>query len=328
MAPTVTHSEQRDDRCKCIFIWFLRTLKVIAILSLLLNIVAFCLVMKNAIEAHNLDNLDKAFVVLSQSGFSIFSIICIIAEFEPIWFIRFVYLLHYWAGRGGCLIWMGVQTVYSVKQLVAAVKENADVDTRSMNIIGQVVGWTLISVGFLYVLMSLLCLRKITGVDKNDELEVSLLGGTASRSSNKTQITVVSGGGGGGGAAAVPVANAADVVLIANMALALGMTTDEAKRFLGGKDGHKAAEKLLKDRANAAKSQALAQAQPYAANAVVVGTAVATAAATAVPAPAFTTSTYSQPPTSGGGINGDDDEPRRKRVDDDDDLEAAYYGAK
>ena len=179
-----------------------------------------------------------------------------------------------------------------MKQLVGNLKAETNVDSNTIDVIGQVCGWTLISVGLLYCVMAVLWIRDIAGLGKNEsELEVRLIG------SNEATVIAVESSVAHAPAAAA--ASAEDLLLLANIALAMGMTVDDARRRFSGKKGQQEAEKFLKSRATEAISSVQKKVES------VVPAAIVQAATT-------------------GAIN-DDDDTHKKKGEDDDELTRMYY---
>ena len=300
------------------FIFFLRFLKVFSVLACLFNIVAYILTIKSGIEAVNLDGLEKTFLFLANTGFIILCIALIISEFEPKVFMQFVMVLHYWAGRGFAMMWMGIQTINGAKQLGATFKANGINGGGTIETVGVVAGWILISVGLLYVIMSVLCLRKCLGEEEN-ELGVGLMSGDRTEHHTTKNTTVVN----------VTSDNAADALLVANMAIAMGMSADDCRKRFSGKDGKKAAEKYMKERATQAASHGATAARDYAAS----QPAVQAASKAAAELPTYNRDSgvsYSQPPTTtNASLNDDDDGPRRRtKQEEDEELERLYYAGR
>jgi hypothetical protein len=293
------------------FQFFLRFLKVLSVLTLLLNIAACCMIMKGTAESSEKD-LEKAFSFLAQSGFIVICILLVLAEFEPKWFIRVLYLFHYWLGRGFGLLWMGVQCINSGNQAANAITDTApSISPDTLKVIGQVVGWTLISVGLIYVMMSLLCLRSMLGVDEGADLDVRLLGEGSTDEPPAASLS---------SSTSYDAAERRDEAeLLANAALAMGMSEKELRRKFLGKNGAREAQahfasvksKMEQLEKLAASSQAVvsqASKGKYESAAVVVASATA-------PPPSSKEVAASAPPPSD----------RRFTEDDDDDLERAYY---
>jgi hypothetical protein len=295
------------------FVFFLRFLKVFTIIALLFNVASFIFSIVAGVQATNLSDLDKAFIVLGSTGYIFFNIVLILSEFDVPFLMRFVMGFHYWAGRGLGMVWIGVLTINSAKQLAASFANTAGLDgyKNAVEIIGQVAGWVLISIGVLYVIMSLLCLRKIVG-DADDDLEDGLLKGDKA-------------------AAVASVRNAEDALVIANMAIALGMPVDDCRSMFAGKAGTKSAEKLVKQRAEQLAKAAGAAAVDRAAYRLEPVTSSVTTAANNVNAAATTVNSTVRaatgPSSTGRSLNDDDDNPRRKGMDDEE-LERAYYASR
>jgi len=273
---------------------------------LLVTCVAFILTIKTAIQASSddLSWLDKTFVFLANTGLIVIVVLLILAEFEPQWFVKLVYLLHFWVGRGLGQAWIGIQAINTTKQLAHAVGDQTGINTEVVSIVGQVCGWTNIGIGIIYMLLSILCLR---GLEKKEggELEVQLINTGETRSSEAN----------GKGTVAVTVptaANAGDAILLANMALALGISLDAARKRFGGKEGAKEAEKFVKQQALTAAQSKFSS--PPSAPPMDTPTNNSNRNFTASPPP--------------GGRSGTEPERGRNLEDEDDELARAYYGSR
>lgn len=132
-----------------------------------------------------------------------------------------------------------------MEHLVQAVSKTFSDDKKSkdaINYTAKVVGWILIAIGFLYILMQLLCLRKLCDVDEED-MKVTLVrghdgeeggDGGYTRQQNNTAPSTASA--------------RAENELIVNLATALGMSPSEARKRFGGSSGASAARKLRAER--------------------------------------------------------------------------------
>lgn len=307
------------------FQYFLRFLKVLSVLTLLLNIAACCMIMKGTAESSEKD-LEKAFSFLAQAGFIVICILLVLAEFEPQWFIKVLYLFHYWAGRGLGLTWMGVQCMNSGNQAANAITAtDPSISASTLRTIGQVVGWTLISVGLVYVMMALLCLRSMLGVDEGADLDVSLLGNTNDADSDASPPKASSSSSSSKYDAAERQEQAE---LLANIALAMGSSEKDLRRKFVGKNGARDAqehynnvqsklqqlEKLKAEVAGRVQQQGREAAKSvtkYEAPILVLATSTSTGASATAPPPS---QEASAPPPSTGRLAEDDDE-----------LERAYY---
>jgi hypothetical protein len=288
--------------------WFVRILKGMAVVSLCLCIAAYCFIIKVA-AGSELPVIEIIFVIAAYIGFIFFCIMLCIAEFEPIWFIKRVYILHFWAGRGFWLLWLGIQLVSSARTLASAVKAESDGDdggAGAMKVMGQVVGWIMIVVGITFMLMSLMCIRNCTPeTDKDRELEAALNGDSSGGSSK-------------------------DAILAANLAIALGMSPEEARKKFKGSKGAKEANKfaqgnvaqLAKANAMADSANAMAKQQGDQLGAFAKATADSQKAAAQTSVAATSQymdnakTTYQPPDAPASGERGGDAG---------DDLEAAYY---
>ena len=103
-----------------VFVWFLRIIKVISILALLLAAVSYCLQMKSAVTS-DMNDFDKAFSFLSTMGYVVLCLIMVIAELELEAITKRVPVFKFWIVRGFALCWLGVQTIHSAEQLASAI---------------------------------------------------------------------------------------------------------------------------------------------------------------------------------------------------------------
>jgi hypothetical protein len=288
--------------CKAIFVWFLRVLKGVAALTLVLNIASCGLIAKGGIDSPTLDNYNKSFVVLAQFGYIIISCLLILAEVELKWFMKMMNLLHFWGGRGLALGWVGIEAINSVSQLGAAVAGTVNVNVAET--IGEVVGWTLIGIGITYLLMSVLCLKSLVGVDSVEDLDVHFIPVASASSPVDSAVGLNS---------ASSDADANEI--ISNAATALGLTDREIRIKFSGKHGKQAAEKMFNDARELQRQSYLPpnkeepkmkENKPSA-------------------APKGSASPQSTPIGTGAQQSADT---RRSKLDDDDELEKAYYSQK
>jgi hypothetical protein len=295
--------DEEETGCRKYLMWFVRVIKVLTVISLLGTIAAYIIVIDYAVKTEKLNAVDKAFALLGNTGFIALCIVLIIAEFEPVWFIKHCVIMHFWAARGFWIVWMGIQTISTSKQLSATVKEDSAVDPSLLEVFGTIAGSVMIGCGLIFCGFTLMCIRSFA--DDPRELSEPLTGGSAGN---------------------------ADAVLAANLALALGMTpADAKKRFAKG--GAKEAQKYAKERADevAKLKGSLADAQKNFKAGASQATRQAAETYGSVQAGASTaaqqaSSTYSAPPVPGGKQAADDDGPRRGGGDDEDELMRAYYG--
>jgi hypothetical protein len=271
-------------------------------LCLISNIVAYCLVIKVAVTADDMKLDRRIFLFLSNVGFCIICIALVIAEFEPMWLISRASFLHYWFCRGFCYGWQGIQTEASTGELGSAVDAETQAGRNAMVTYAEVVGYILISVGLLYMIMSVACLRRIANLPSDQLLEERIAamqsGGnvvkqkTVYHVSNSAPTTVQSEAG-----------SRQDVEylerLTANLATALGMPVATARSRFGGDSGAGEAAKFAKDRGSQSTVN-ISYVPP--------STASTEVAALTVPM-----------------LDRDEDLPRRRRLDDSE-LEKMYYG--
>ena len=326
--PSMGSDKDVGDEPNTPLLWFVRFLKVLAIVCLVANIAAFILIINAGVKSTNNNGLDKAFIVLANVGMMMIVLLLILAEFEPVWFIRHVMVLHYWPGRGFWLLWLGIQTVSGAQRMAHEIGGSS---SDALKIVGVVVGWILISVGALYCVLGALCVHRYTMTDRDKQLEASLLAGPSGDTST-------------------------DAVLAANLALGLGMTPDQAKKKFKGSSGAKEAsayakkqqEELAKLKRGLDEAQrkakdaaAVAAVQSAAAVAATKDAARAGAAAAASAAadrgsrnatpPAAEYAAPAVAPARSAAYGAEDDGadgPRKKKGMTDEDLEAAYYANK
>jgi hypothetical protein len=165
-----------------------------------------------------------------------------------------VHILHFWAGRGLLLGWLGVQASNQGEQMVAVVAgAQSKIDPSTLNTISQVVGWTLISVGLLYLAMSFMCLQRLTGGKSMEELDsgFSNLNGQDAESAaeegrartNATQSSTNLGAPLNSGSM-----DEEDIRLLQNTATALGMTVREVRNRFSGAAGAREAQRCFEER--------------------------------------------------------------------------------
>lgn len=228
------------------FMYFLRGLIVI---MLALNIAAFAIVIKIGITATNLDGLEKAFIVMSNVGFALIAVALMIAEFQPIWFIKRIIVLHFWGARGIGQIWMGIQIINAVRTLGTAVGAATGGDSNALITFCTVSGWMIISVGLLMGVMSAFCVRGLVKLESDREVDAHVQafdsgGGTVIVQKNITQLdsTIIQ----SPSTAQFDEKSKeieAEQNLSKNLSTALGISYIVAKSRFGGKDGAGAAEK-------------------------------------------------------------------------------------
>lgn len=166
----VTVVVRKELTVRQLFIYILRFLKGLVVLSLVADVAAFMLVLVAGVQADQQPNMERAFTVLSSVGFIIICCILVVAEFGPEWFVSRLRPFHYWGVRGGCLVWQGIMTISSVQTLSAAVAGQVNSDQNdAMLLLGKICGWFLIAIGLLYVMFSAMCLRSIGELDRNEE---------------------------------------------------------------------------------------------------------------------------------------------------------------
>ena len=307
--------QSQENRC---FLYFLRALKVFSVISMLLNITTYVLVTKAVTESHNIDDLEKTYVTLSMIGYMAFSLILIVAEFDPPVFMQFVMVFHYWAGRGFGMVWLAIQTLAQTKAFAQTAGSEEGISAGVLEAFGAVAGWIIFSIGVLYIIFSALCLRRCLG-ENSGELEVQLVPkGTGSGADTVTNTVVQH------AAVNVPAgSNMADAMLIANMSVALGMTPAQAKEQFSGKHGGSNARDHAKKngeamgKAAAAGAMSHVKAQPGMQNALVVGDAVTTHAAAHIQSNNMAEADDVDIRGGGGKGGGNDD----------DELERAYYAS-
>ena len=307
-----------DSGCRRILHWFVRFMKGLTIVSLLATVAAYVIIIDYGVNSEDLSAVDKAFSVLGNTGFIALAAVLIVAEFEPVWFIKHVVIMHYRAARGFWIVWMGIQTISTSKQLVVAIKNEPDVDTGLLEVFGIVCGSILISCGVIFICFTALCVKSFA--ENPNDLATPLNG-----------------------------SDNAEALLAANLALAMGMTPAEARKKFSKDKGAREAQKYAKERAEemANLKGKLAESQKFAADAKKMGARAAadvsaTAATTSYgsmnagngrgttpPPPAANpaaSSAYSAPAMSNHDDDDDDVRKNRGGGDDDDELMRAYYG--
>lgn len=346
MGTTLTTTTHAMVDAKQVYIYFVRLIKVFAVLTLLLYGAALGMLCRNAIDSVSLDNQGKAFAVLSYTGYIAFVIALIIAEFGFKWFERGVYILHFWTGRGILLGWLGIQSNNQGQQMVAVVAgAQSAINPNTLNTISEVVGWSLISIGLLYVLMSFMCLQRLTGGKTMEELDSGFVGNRGDDAGSAEEGR--SGQYSSSNLAAPLNSNSSatssgmdeeDVKLIQNTATALGMTVRELRNRFSGGNGSREAQKYFDDRkAQMAQAKASPAPPPPGANNnnndLKKDQSRSGGAAADSKSSANLTrqqSVATAPPISTHFEEGafhNDESPKSRRQQEDDDLEAMYYAS-
>lgn len=307
---------------KTVFVYFVRVIKVIAVLTLLLYGAALGMLARSAVDSITLDDQGKAFAVLSYAGYMLFVVILVIAEFGFKWFERGVHVLHFWAGRGVLLGWLGIQSNNQGEQMVAVVAgAQSTINPNTLRTLNEVVGWSLISIGVLYILMSVMCLQKLTGGKTMEELDAGFVGVAGDGS----QAAAEDGRAGQYSSSnlAAPLNSTLDdedIKLIQNTATALGMTVRELRNRFSGSSGSREAQKFFDDR-KAQLQAAKAQPPPPGGNPNEKPRERGESNANLTKQQSATA-----PPASGRFEQGAfDDDPKSRRLQEDEDLEAMYY---
>ena len=153
------------------FQYFMYFLRGLIVLMLALNIAAFAIVIKIGVTASNLDGLEKAFIVMSNIGFAFIAVALMIAEFQPMWFIKRIMVLHFWGARGVGQIWMGIQIINAVRTLGSAVGAETGGDSDALITLCVVSGWMIISVGLIMGVMSAFCVRGLVKLESDQEVD-------------------------------------------------------------------------------------------------------------------------------------------------------------
>lgn len=148
-----------------VFIWFLRVLKVLLIIALLVDIAAYVLIIVGGVLGDSLDLDERIFIVLAALGYLLVCVSLVIAEIGPEWFLNNMRIFHFWGFRGGALAWQGIQTIYSATQLASSLASAANTRLDVTKALGTICGYSLIGIGLLYILLSALCLRDLLKLD-------------------------------------------------------------------------------------------------------------------------------------------------------------------
>ncbi len=325
------------------FSWFLYFLRLLTIVVLIMNLISYCLVIKIGITSDKNSVLQKSFIFLSNFGLGLLVIALIIAEFQFVWFVKRVLILHYWAGRGFGQSWMGIQLIASATQLGSNLANETGGDSDAMQTFAEVSGWILFSIGLLLIIMSAMCLRDIVGMKADKDLQAALLADgsrstvviqhSASSSTTSSSKTI--------DASADKLKKEVEDLqgLVQNLSTAMGISYVVASSKFGGKAGAQAAENFQRDMKqkeaqlkNAAASAGNAAKQEYTRMSnVVENTAnnVSNAASsTFSPKENDQPSASSSSSSSRVNVPADDEEPvgRRKKAFNDEELERMYYG--
>lgn len=299
-----------------VFVWFLRIIKVISILALLVAAVSYCLQMKASVTSE-LNEFDKAFSCMSSLGYVILCLIMVITELELEIVITRVPVLKFWVVRGLALCWLGVQTIHSAEQLASAISATVSKgETEKFTLASQVCGWTLIGVACLYVLMTITCMHRIFGLDSLNDVDATLTihhhhheeGSRAAESSSSSTGNKNKSSSSG---------TKEDADIISNMAIALNITSREARSRFAGSGGAEEARRMRTEalRASSAKFD---EADDYSSKKKQADYA----------APLIVSTSGDGPPaayTPAAGDDDDDDNPRARRQREQDALDAAYY---
>jgi len=321
MASNAAVADERVGGCTVarVFVYFLRFLKVIAVLALLLDVVSYCLSMKGAVQSKRMSDYSKGFYVLSSIGFCLIAIFQVVGEFEPSWFTARARLMKYWAVRGFLIGWQGIQTISTAEVVGASV---TDVNKDDFQIFADVIGWTLIVIGGLYILMATLCLKKLCGLKNPDEIHIRII----SDERMDTFGSTIGVKGGGGGSSSTANVSPDALLVISNMAIALDVTSSRAWDTFKGTAGTEEARRIRHERFAAAQEavrdrfEAADDINGY--DAPLINNYSATAS---TPAGACVGATFSSVDTT-ASVNMDDDNPRARRMmARDAELEAQYY---
>ena len=247
--PDGTVEVKKIRTAKDYFQYFMYFLRGLIVIMLALNIAAFGIVIKIGLTASNIDGLEKAFIVMSNVGFSFIAVALMIAEFQPIWFVKRIIVLHYWGARGIGQIWMGIQIIAAVRTLGSAVGAETGGDSDALITFCTVTGWMIISVGLIMGVMSAFCVRGLVKLESDKEVDAHVQafdsgGGTVIVQKNITQLdsTVIQ------SPSSAQFDDKSKEVeteqqLSKNLSTALGISYIVAKSRFGGSDGASAAEK-------------------------------------------------------------------------------------
>lgn len=325
------------------FQYWIYFLRVFTILTLIMNLVAYAVVIKIGVTSDFNDVLQKTFIVLQNVGFGLFVICLIIAEFQPVWFVKRVMILHYWAGRGFGQAFMGVQLIASAANAGAAVAHDTGGNSKALQTFAEVSGWILFSIGLVMIIMSALCLRDIVKLKADQQLEAALLSDKSGGTSVVIHQQKVSQGEVFGNDAKDKLQKEVEnyQTLVQNMSTALGISYVVASSKFGGKSGAQAAENFqreMKQKEEQLKKSASAlgnsaKQEFNKASAAVESTVSSYSPKGDESSSGGTSSNVNIPNSTSGSYsnnnNQQEDEPvgRRKRAQmDDDELERMYYG--
>ena len=185
----------------------------------------------------------------SPLGFAFIAVALMIAEFQPMWFIKRIMVLHFWGARGVGQIWMGIQIINAVRTLGSAVGAETGGDSDALITLCVVSGWMIISVGLIMGVMSAFCVRGLVKLESDQEVDAYIQsfdagGSTVIVHKNITQLdsTIVQ-----SPSTAQFDEKSKEIEteqqLSKNLSTALGISYIVAKSRFGGKDGASAAEK-------------------------------------------------------------------------------------
>ena len=293
-----------------VFVWFLRIIKVISILALLLAAVSYCLQMKSAVTS-DMNDFDKAFSFLSTMGYVVLCLIMVIAELELEAITKRVPVLKFWIVRGFALCWLGVQTIHSAEQLASAISTTvSEGEADTFTTVSQVCGWTLIGVAILYVFMTLTCMHKIFGLDSLNDVNATLIvvRSGVSREDDYTNMSTSKSSS----------SSKEDAEIISNLCIALNITSREARSRFGGSGGAEEARKMRRDQQSKASAATFDDADNYNSKPNKTGSDAYD------PPQVVSTGGSAYTPAAG---DDDDEDPKARRRREQDELDAQYYAS-
>ena len=198
-----------------------RILTIITVCCLLFAAGLFVLVIYIAYDA-KLNGLVKFYILINNVGLFLFSCpILLLAEIDWQYFVdKYILFLRPYLIRGICLVWLGPMLAANAETIKALVKSSGESASTAdfAGISAQVDGWLLIACGICHIVGACFFQRK------NSEGRSTQSSGS---DGNKKELREKD-------------------LIIENMALALNMSTSEAKKKFAGSDGAKTARNMMK----------------------------------------------------------------------------------
>ena len=227
----------------------LRLLKLISCCMLLINIGLYILAIKACVNSNGFGAYEKSFTVLSGMGFMAMSIMQIIAEIGPRWYLNRVAFMKIMFIRGILMAWQGIQTIDNKGS--DAGRSVVDIDHDVFDVLSNVVGWTLIACGMLFMIICTCQIKRIVGIEDGEETNKADERKPLAKNQVQPPAPTPK-------ASPMPSSDALSPearIVISNMAIALGITSSSAWDLFSGPGG---AEEARRIRAEKAQLQAAA----------------------------------------------------------------------